>query len=97
MSSKLLTGPSQGFRNEAYVGSLLHHRDVGGGVRLIGVYSTEAHPFGLVYEYMDGLDLRQHLGNMPNVEGLKLVLISTYPLPLLSVNPLMFLGNSWRK
>jgi hypothetical protein len=24
-------------------------------VPLVGVYSTEAHPFGLVYEYMEGL------------------------------------------
>jgi hypothetical protein len=48
-----------------------------------GVYSTDEHPFGLVYEYMGNFDLRQHLRNEPNVGRLELVFI---PLPLLSVN-----------
>ena len=60
---------------------------------LVGVYSTEKHPFGLVYEYMDNLDLRQHLKNKPNVGRLELVLIP----PLLSTNLLTFLDDSsWR-
>ena len=42
-------------------------------VALVGVYSTEAHPFGLIYEYLDGLDLKQYLRNEPHVGGLKLV------------------------
>lgn len=40
---------------------------------LVGVYSTDAHPFGLVYEYLDGLDLKQYLRNEPNTDSLKLV------------------------
>ena len=56
----------------------------------MGVYSTETHPFGLVYEYMDGLDLMQYLGNEPNVGRLELVLvfIPTYLLPINSLAPL---------
>jgi hypothetical protein len=38
-------------------------------------------PFGLVYEYMDNLDLRQHLKNEPNVGRLELVLAPS-PLPI---------------
>lgn len=45
-------------------------------VPLVGVYSTETHPFGLIYEYMDGLDLKQHLRNQPNVGTLELVTAS---------------------
>lgn len=61
---------------------------------LVGVYSTEGHPFGLVYEYMDGLDLRQHLRNEPNARRLKLVPI---PIPTHSIpaTPLTFLTNSY--
>lgn len=51
----------------------------------MGVYSTDAYPFGLVYEYMDGLDIRQHLRNAPNEDRLTLVL---------PARPLMFLDNS---
>lgn len=43
-------------------------------VPFIGVYSTEAHPFGIVYEYMENLDLKQYLRNKPDVGRLKLVL-----------------------
>ncbi|KAF9649159.1 hypothetical protein BDM02DRAFT_3186563 [Thelephora ganbajun] len=60
------------FHNEANVCGFLTHRDVG-VVSFVGVYSTEAHPFGLVYEYMDGLDLKQYLRNEPNVGRLKLL------------------------
>jgi len=66
----------QRFYNEVHVWTLLHGRDAK-AVPLLGVYSTETHPFGLVYEYMDGLDLKQYLGNDPNVGRLKLVLIPT--------------------
>jgi len=48
-------------------------------VPFVGVYSTDAHRFCLIYEYMDGLDLRQYLRSEPNVPGrLKLVLIYSY-------------------
>ena len=72
----LLTVPSQRFHSEVHVSSLLHRGGVE-VVRLLGLYSTEAHPFGLVYEYMGGLDLRQHLRNNPNVGRLNLVLPHT--------------------
>ena len=70
----------QRFHNEVHVHSLLH-KDVD-VVPLVGVYSTEAHPFGLIYEYMDGLDLKQYLRNQPNVERAKVVLV-----PLHSLSP----------
>jgi serine/threonine protein kinase len=54
------------------VSSLFPHGDAG-VVPFVGVYSTEAHPFGLVYEYMDGLDLKQYLRSRPDVGKLKLV------------------------
>ena len=57
----------------------------------VGVYSTEEHPFGLVYEYMNNFDLRQYLRNEPNMGRLELVFIL---LPLLSVNCLMLLDDS---
>ena len=53
--------------------NLLHRGDVD-VVPLVGVYSTETHPFGLIYEYMEGLDLKQHLRNQPNVGTLELVI-----------------------
>ena len=63
-------------------------------VPIVGVYSTEAHPFGLVYEYMDGLDLRQFLRNEPNAGRLKLVLTPVLA-PLLPPSSLTFLANSY--
>jgi len=66
-------GLPQRFRNEVYICSLLPRADV----LLVGAYSTEAHPFGLVYEYMDCLDLGQYLQNKPDVGRLGLVLILT--------------------
>ena len=73
--------------------SIPHHRDIG-VVPLVGVYSTEAHPFSLIYEYMEGLDLRQYLRNEPRVERLQLVPIPMHLLYLLFTNPLMLLDNS---
>ena len=92
----LLMAPPQQFHNEIRIWTLLHHRGVD-AVPFVGVYSTEAHPFGLVYKYMDGLDLRQYLKNESNVGRLKLVCFPVYPLPLLSVNPLMILDDSWHE
>ena len=65
---------SQRFSNEVRVCSLLHRRDVN-AVPFVGVYSTEAHPFALVYEYMDGLDLKQYLRSEANAKRLELVLV----------------------
>ena len=64
---------SQRFHNEVRACSLLRHRNVK-VVPFVGVYSTETHPFALVYEHMDGLDLKQYLGNEPSAGKLKLVL-----------------------
>lgn len=93
LSPAPLTAPSQKFRNEVHVYNTLRRRGVE-VVPLVGVFSTEVHPFGLVYEYMSGLCLRQYLRGKPNVRKLKLV-----PIPisarLLSVNRLIFIVNSW--
>jgi len=62
------------FQNEIRAWTLLHQGGVG-VVPLVGIYSTEAHPFGLVYELVDGLDLRQYLKSEPNV-GKKNLLIA---------------------
>ena len=35
----------------------------------IGVYSTKEHPFGLVFKFMDHLNLREHLKNNQRVTG----------------------------
>lgn len=73
MLGTLLTAPLQRFCNEVHVCNLLHQGGVD-VVELVGMYSTEIHPFGLVYEHVGNLDLRQHLRNEPNVGRLKLVL-----------------------
>lgn len=54
--------------------TLLHHKGVD-VVPFLGIFSNEAHPFGIVYDRMGGLDLKQYLGGEPNVGGVKLVLI----------------------
>ena len=87
----MLTDPLQRFCNEVHVCDLLHHSDVG-AVPFVGVYSTKEHPFGLVYEHMENLDLGQYLKNEPDVDRLKLVLVSIHP-PLLYVSPLMLLDD----
>ncbi|KAF9641890.1 hypothetical protein BDM02DRAFT_3273656 [Thelephora ganbajun] len=76
------------FCNEVYACILLSRTDVS----LVGVYSTHTHPFGLIYEYMDNLDLRQYLRNEPYVGRLKLVLITFHTV--LDTNLLMLLDNS---
>ena len=63
-------------------------------VPFLGVYTTEVHRFGLVYEYMDGLDLRQHLRNETGIGRMKLVPISFRAFLVLNTNLLMLLDNS---
>ena len=75
--------PIQRFRNEVHTCSLLSEADA----FLVGMYSTQRHPFGLVYEYMDNLDLKQYLTNEPEVEKLKLVAILFHVVPVLAVTP----------
>ncbi|KAF9789884.1 kinase-like domain-containing protein [Thelephora terrestris] len=60
------------FCTEVRVCGLLHSTEVN-AIPLVGFYSTEAHPFALVYEYMDGLDLKQYLSNEPGARKLKLL------------------------
>ena len=46
------------------------------------MWSTEDHPYGLVYDYMANLDLRQYLQSGPKVGRLTLVpLLCTHDLP----------------
>jgi hypothetical protein len=42
-------------------------------VPIIGVYSSPAYPFALVYEMMENVDLRQHLAQQPAISRLKFV------------------------
>ena len=85
----------QRFLSEVHACTLLHHRNID-VVRLVGVYSTETHPFGIIYEHMDGLDLKQYLRNEPNAGRLKLVLIPLHTLSLQGTHPLMLLDDSLR-
>ena len=71
--------PVQRFCNEVHVCNLL--RGHVGVVPLAGVYLNGACPFGLVYKYMENLDLAQYLKNQPNVGRVKLVTVP-YPPPL---------------
>ena len=69
-------------RNEIRVHDLLRSGDVN-VVPLVGVYSTEKHPFGLIYEYMEGLDLEKYLENntkLPDLEKLNLVIAPLHTL-----------------
>ena len=63
-------------------------------LQFLGVYSTAEHPMALIYEYMDGLDLKQHLMNDPNAEKLKLVIVPLHALSILRISPLKLLDNS---
>ena len=56
--------------------NLLSHRNI---VPFVGGWSTEVHPFSLVYEWMGNLDLRQYLQNEPNAPGTTLVLATVSP------------------
>ena len=76
MPCAMLTVLLQRFCNEVHICDLLRRGNVD-AVPLVGVYSTEKHPFGLVHEHMDNLDLRQYLKNEPNVGRLELVLIQS--------------------
>jgi serine/threonine protein kinase len=80
----------QRFCNEIHVCNLLRHKGVD-VVPLVGVYSTEEHPLGLVYEYMDNLDIKQYLQDKHSTERLKLVPIPCAPL---YINALTFFDNS---
>jgi hypothetical protein len=75
---------AQRFVNEICAWDLLHRGDVE-VVSLVGVYSTEAHPFGIVYECMDGLDLKQYSKHESKVARLKLVLVPSHLLSVLSI------------
>lgn len=84
---------SQRFYCELRVCILLRDRAVN-VVPFVGVYSTQAHPFALVYEYMDGLNLNQHLLNEPNAKKLELVLIPLHALSIGDIGPLTLLDDS---
>ena len=71
LADVLLIASIQRFRNEVHACSLLPPTDV----LLIGVYSTETHPLGLIYEYAGNLDLQQYLRSEPNAGRLNLVLV----------------------
>ena len=45
---------------------------------------------------MDGLDLKQYLRSEPNAGKLKLVLVPLRAIPILDINPLILVDNSWR-
>ena len=81
---------SQRFDNEVRACNVLHHEGLG-VVSFIGVYSDKAHPLGLIYEFMDGLDLRQYLRNEPDVGKLKLVIAC--PLHTRVICPLIHLHS----
>ena len=66
---------AQRFYNEIQMHSLLHRGGVN-VVPLVGAYSTNKSPPSLVYEYMEGRDLKQYLLNQPNVGRLELVIAS---------------------
>ena len=81
---------SQRYYNEMRVCNLLHRRGVGAAA-FVGAYSTEAHPFGLIHEYMDGLDLKQFSRHKPYAGRLKLVCLHLHAF---TNNCLTFLDNS---
>ena len=83
--SEYTTDISQRLCNEVRVWSLLYYGGVD-IVPLVGVYSTETHPFTLVYEYAHGLDLQQYLKGEPRVGRLNLVFIPLHVLSILDIN-----------
>jgi serine/threonine protein kinase len=67
------------------VSNKLSHPNV---VPFLGVYSAPGHPFALVYEMMENMDLGQYLAQHPNVSRLKLVSIYfTIPAAMPWLNP----------
>ena len=73
--NKLPMVRTQRFYNELQTCNLLSHPNV---VPFVGGWSTEAHPFCIVYERMANLDLGQYLRNGPNVRRMLLVLTSVF-------------------
>ena len=49
-------------------------------VPFIAIYSTPEHPFGLVFESMEHLDLGYYLTNNPDIPRLKLVRLCCHEL-----------------
>ncbi|KAF9654070.1 kinase-like protein [Thelephora ganbajun] len=58
------------FLKEVWASSQLSHPNI---VPFLGVYSTPSHPFALLYEMMDNLDLGRYLTQRSNVSRLKLL------------------------
>ena len=83
----------QRFFNEIRVCNLLHGRDTG-LAPFVGVYSTAVHQMALIYEYMDGLDLKHYLRNEANAGKLKLVPVPLHVLSILRMDPLTLLDNN---
>lgn len=83
---------SQRYQNEVHVWNAIHRGGLH-AVPLVGFYSTEKHPYCLVYEYMNGLDLKQYLRSKPDAARLEMVLD---PLHALFAHCLMLLGDSWQ-
>jgi len=61
---------SQRFYREAQAYSLLSHRNI---VPFVGAYSSLDHPFSLVFDYMEHLNLSEYLRNEPSAGKLELV------------------------
>ena len=68
----------QRFFREIWASTQLSHPSI---VPFLGVLSTPIHPFALLYEMMDNLDLQQYLAQHPNVSRLKLVSVILLHLP----------------
>ena len=64
------TVSQQRFVREVWASTQLSHRNI---VPFIGVYSTPAHPFALLYGMMDNIDLGRYLVERPDASRLKLV------------------------
>ena len=65
-----LTIYPQRFLRGVWASTRLSHPNI---VPFLGVLSTPTHPFALLYEMMDNLDLYRYLAQHPNVIRLKLV------------------------
>ncbi|KAF9644513.1 kinase-like protein [Thelephora ganbajun] len=58
------------FYKEARAYSLLSHRNI---VPFVGVYSSLKHPFSLVFDFMERLNMTEYLGKEPNARKVELV------------------------